>query len=46
VILLPCWPAINPRIEKMANPANMLVAQLVIDMIKESLKEVIAEGIK
>ena len=38
--LFPCCPAINPKIENIAKPANTLVAQFVIEIIRESLYKI------
>ena len=36
--LFPCWPAMKPKMEKITNPANTLVKQLVREMIRASLR--------
>ena len=38
--LFPCCPAINPKIENIAKPANTLVAQFVMEIIRESLDKI------
>ena len=38
--LFPCCPAINPKIENIAKPANTLVAQFVMEIIRESLYKI------